>query len=88
MSERFVVTVTRIGMNSEAEITCELAVIGTYRSRERAEKRAATIRKQADTYEDPEGVTGPDNALDVVVEPIHAGTLSAEYTLDLLYGGR
>lgn len=85
---RYVVVLDRLAFDvpEELRLSYDGVVIGTYRSRERAEKRAATIRRLAETYEDPEGVTGPDNALDVRVVPLRRGATSAQDALDALYG--
>lgn len=81
------VTVARMGFDTESlGSTCELVVVGPFRTRERADDRARVIRELAEQYEDPEGVTGPDNALAVVVEPLRAGRASAQLALDYLYG--
>jgi hypothetical protein len=84
---RFVVTVARMDLAADDPLTttCEIVVLGPFRSRERAEQRATVIRRLAETYEDPEGVTGPDNALTVLVEPLIDGAASAEQVLDRMY---
>jgi hypothetical protein len=66
----------------------EQVLIGPFRTKERADERAAVIRKLAHTYDDPEGTGGTgENILDVVVEPLRVGTISAQGALDYLYGG-
>jgi hypothetical protein len=82
---RYVLLVTRWDW-VEADVDLEYTVIGPFRSRERAEHRARVIRKLAKTYDDPEGVTGPENALSVTVLPIAPGPTSAQGAMDLLYG--
>lgn len=44
------------------------------------------LRRLAEQYDDPEGVTGPNNALDVSIEPLLPGKASAQHALDVLYG--
>lgn len=78
---RYVVTLSRTDTHGT-----DVVVIGPFRTRGRADERAGVILALANTYEDPEGVTGEDNALDVIVEPIASGRCSALRALDLLYG--
>lgn len=73
---RHVVTVARLEVG--VETSCELVVVGPFRSHERAEQRAETIRRLADTYDDA--------GLVVVVEPLLSGRTSAQRALDVLYG--
>lgn len=68
------------------EFVDDRAIIGPFRKRERAERRAGVVRKLAERYEDPEGVTGPENCLFVTVEPVLRGSVSAQDALDVLYG--
>lgn len=82
MTGRWVVVLSRTDAIFDGD---ENVVIGPFRSIQRANRRADTIRRLAYTYEDPEGVTGEANALDVIVTPIQRGTLSARDALDTLY---
>lgn len=61
-------------------------VIGAFRTREKADRVAAKIRRLANTYEDPEGVEGEDNALDVAVWKLLPANASAREVLDVMYG--
>lgn len=85
---RHVVVLSRASFSVEELATeYQQVIVGPFRTRGRAERRAKTIRNLALTYEDPEGVTGPENALDVTVEKIRRGALSARHVLDAMYGG-
>lgn len=75
-SIRYVVVLTRLGFD-EAGIDFDDVVIGPFRRRERAEARAATVRRLAEKY---------DDILYVSVERIRGGNLSAQDALDFLYG--
>lgn len=84
---RYVVIITRSEFDVEDLTTSvEVGTVGPFRTLERAEHRAAVICRRAETYEDPEGVTGPDNALSVHVERLEPGSASAQRVLDLMYG--
>lgn len=85
---RYLVVLSRMGASPSGVMAVEYeqVMLGPFRTRELAEARAAVVRKLADTYEDPEGVTGPGNALEVMVEPLRKGALSAQGALDHLYG--
>ena len=63
----------------------EMVSCGPFRSEGAAERRASVIRKLAAQYEDPEGVTGPDNALHVTIEPLLRGKTSAVDVLGVMY---
>lgn len=81
---RYVVTVTRTEFIGLA-VAVDVVVLGPFRTEARADARAATVRRLAETYEDPEGVTGPENMLSVDVEPLEPGRLSAVGALQRLY---
>lgn len=77
------VVVTRDGMFDGPD---DRVVIGPFRRRELADKRAAIVRALADKYEDPEGQASDDNCLSVEVVPIRSARTSAQTALDYLYG--
>lgn len=81
----YCVVVTRTGGWDEGD---DNVVLGPFRRRERADARAATVRRLADKYEDPEGSTGDENRLHVEVVPIRRPNTSARDALDYLYGSR
>lgn len=87
---RHVVVLTREGQmevvdGRVVEYADEHVICGVFRSVSRAEKRAGTIRRLAEQYDDPEGVTGPENCLHVEVQPLVRGSVSAQDMLDVLY---
>jgi hypothetical protein len=83
----YVVIVTRLDPDDIfATFDDRVIIVGPFRTRERADQRAAVIRRLADRYEDPEGVTGPDNALMVEVRSLASGRSSAQHVLDVIYG--
>ncbi len=77
---RFVVVVSRLDADAAA-FTCEVVVLGPFRSQERAESRAATVHRLAAKYDEPAGT------LHVAVEPMRSGSTAATEAMDLLYGG-
>ena len=77
---RFVVVVSRMDAD-DAGTTCDVVVLGPFRRRERAESRAATVRRLAAKYDEPAGT------LHVAVELIRSGSMSAAEAMDRLYGG-
>lgn len=85
---RYVVVVSRVDVELVPDITVDLdqVVLGPFRSQQRAEARAETVRRLAAKYEDPEGATGDDNCLSVTVRPIRAGSMAARDAMDYLYG--
>lgn len=83
---RYVVQLQRSGIDLAPLVEWqENIAVGPFRTRTKAERRAATIRKLAETYEDPEGTTGEDNALDVFVSRLGPASSSAQDMLDVLY---
>lgn len=84
-STRYVVVVSRWDLVDGA-FSVDQVVLGPFRRIEAAEARAETMRRLARKYEDPEGVTGDDNALSVKVQPIRSGALAARDAMDYLYG--
>lgn len=77
--ERFVVVASRVSFDG-VECGVDEVVLGTFRRRERADARAATVRRLAEKYDDEQGT------LYVTVEPIRSGTLAAQAAMDYLYG--
>lgn len=73
-TERWVVVVARVDEGTD------VVVLGPFRRRERAEARAATVRRLAAKYDEPAGT------LHVDVEPIRSGTMAAQEAMDRLYG--
>jgi hypothetical protein len=80
---RYVVIVSRVDFELVPDITFDVedVIIGPFRRLERAEARAATVRRLAEQYDEPDGT------LHVAVVPLRAGTLSAQDAMDYLYGG-
>jgi hypothetical protein len=76
---KFVVVVARLSFDGEAFHTA-VTVLGPFRRLERAEARAATVRRLAAKYDEPAGT------LHVNVEPIVGGSSSAQHAMDVLYG--
>ena len=79
-SERWVVVVSRTDVVG-GDISTDVAVLGPFRRRERADARAATIGRLAAKYDEPPGT------LHVIVEPLRGGSLRAQEAMDRLYGG-
>lgn len=77
--ERFVVVVARMDVQL-GSATCEVVVLGPFRRKERAKARAATVRRLAAKYDEPNGT------LHVDVEPLGEGVTSAQEAMDRLYG--
>jgi hypothetical protein len=71
---RWTVVITR-----DHDQDIDVVVLGPFRRRERADARAATVRRLAATYDD-------DALVHVAVEPLRAGSNSAQNALDYLYG--
>lgn len=71
---RFVVVLAHVSEGTR------VVVLGPFRSRERAEARAAVVRRLAATYDEPDGT------LHVDVEPLASGSTSAQDAMDRLYG--
>lgn len=80
------VVLTATHFHDDLSVSTRVAVVGPFRSKRKAEGRAKTLKRLANTYEDPEGITGPDNAIAVAVEPLVPGENRAQDALDTLYG--
>lgn len=86
---RFVILLERESWDNNygADLVTERAVAGPFRTRQRADTQASVIKREADKWEDPEGVTGDENAIRIRVLPIETGgRASARRMLALLYG--
>lgn len=77
--ERYVVVVARVDVFG-TDIGTDVVVLGPFRRKERAEARAATVRRLAAKYDESEGT------LHVDIEPLREGTISAQEAMDRLYG--
>lgn len=86
---RHVVVITRLAFEDVSDgtfgATASTQVVGPFRTLERAEKRAQVIRREALTWEDPEGVTGHHNNLFVTVGPLLSGHVSAATAITGVY---
>ncbi len=80
MTGRFVVVVARIDVAGDGDIVTDVVLLGPFRREERAEARAATVRRLAAKYDETPGT------LHVHVEPLHVGSTGAQEAMDRLYG--
>jgi hypothetical protein len=79
-AERFVVVLSRMTFKPDFSVDYEQVLVGPFRDELRAARKARTIKRLADTYDED------DSVLDVRATRIHPGPTSARDALDILYG--